>query len=293
MPDLNDMATFARVVEAGSFSRAAQRMAASKSRVSKAVMRLERALGARLLNRSTRSLSLTEAGEAYFAHCRRMLDEARLAQQAVSRHHALPLGVVKLAAPVAFGAQALAGALPEFLQRHPQLEVELMLTDQAPDFFAGGLDLALLAGQQPAPGLAARRIARLPQVLCASPEYLRSHAAPQAGDLAPQRLRTQQELALWQAVRAGLGMAVLPLYLAQADLASGRLVAVLPAGAPQPVELLAVRLPGVHVAPKVRVLIDFLCERFSARSAAGRSPVERMNASPGLSASASLATTAD
>jgi DNA-binding transcriptional LysR family regulator len=286
MPDLNDMAAFAGVVEAGSFSAAAQRIEASKSRVSKAVMRVERALGARLLNRSTRRLSLTEAGEAFYAHCRRMLDEARLAQQAVSRHQASPLGVLKLSAPVAFGALKLSAALPAFMARHPRLGVDLSLSDQAPDFFATGLDLALLAGQPPAPGLAARRIARLPQMLCASPAYLKSHGAPhRPADLArhnclhagaPWRLggeeiavngslRTHDRLAAWQAARAGLGIALLPRYLAADDVASGRLVAVLERHLPPAEELVAVRLPGIFVAPKVRALVDYLGERFGAR----------------------------
>lgn len=282
MPDLNDMATFARVVEARSFSAAARGMNTSKSRVSKCVARLERALGARLLNRSTRRMSLTEAGEAFYGHCRRMLDEALRATQAVNHHLAAPHGVIKLSAPPAFGTLRLAPVLPAFLARHEQLRIDLSISPRTPDIIEGGYDLAIKVGREPQPNLAARRLAAAPRVICAAPGYLRSRGVPaRPEDLTRHNclhtdatwhlrgaalevrgtLRADDERTLWQAALGELGIALLPTYMVEDDLRSGRLVSVLADHPPAEESLYALRMPGANVAPKVRALIDYLGER--------------------------------
>ena len=291
MPDLNDMAVFAQVAQARSFSGAARRMKASKSRVSKSVARLERALGARLVNRTTRSLSLTEAGEAFYRHCSRIVEEAAQAALAVSAHHAEPQGLLRVSAPGAFGATQLAQALPGFLSRHPKVRLELCLAGRASDVVRGGYDVAISVGEEDLPlGLASRRLGSCRRVLCAAPGYLREHGTPHAPqELARHNclhsgrrwrlgnashavqgsLRADDERTLWQAARAGLGISLLPAYLVEDDVRRGRLVALLGAWPAAPDEIHALRMPGVPVAPKVRALIDHLCiaMRFSSMEA--------------------------
>ena len=293
MIDLNDMAMFARVVEARSFSAAARAMDASKSRVSKSVARLERTLGARLLNRSTRRLSLTEAGEALYRHCRRMLDEALQAQQAVGRFQAAPRGLIRLAAPLAFGTLRLAPALPAFLRRYAELRIDLSLLTRKPDLVEGAYDVAIVITREPDPGVAARRITPAPHVICAAPHYLGAQGVPaRPQDLArhnclhvtpaweldgvavPVRgtLRADDERTLWQAACEGVGLALLPLYMVQEDLRSGRLMRVLGDYPPVEHSVYAVRMPGAQVPPKVRALIDYLCRRFGPMEDARSSP---------------------
>ena len=283
MPDLNDIATFVRVVEARSFSAAARRAGVSKSSVSKGVARLERALGARLLNRSTRGLSPTEAGTLFHRHASRMMQEAALAAQAVESHHSTPQGLLRIAAPAGFASACLARALPAFFRRFPALRTELALHEAAPDLIEGRYDV-VLARAAAFPGhLVAHRVARLPRLLCAAPGYLLSHGLPETprdlaghdclhaaplwevGDAAVRvrgSVRADDERVLRQAAIGGLGIALLPAYLVEQDVRRQSLVPVLRAYPPAPEVLYALRMPGAHVAAKVRALIDFLRERF-------------------------------
>ena len=158
MQDLNDMVAFARVVEARGFSEAARRMGVSKSRLSKTVARLERALGVRLLHRSTRGLSVTEIGAAFYEHCTRVADEALQAADLVSRLQSEPRGVLKVTAPVAFGRLHVAPAVAEFLLRHAQLSLDMTVTDRLVDLVDEGFDLAIRFAREPSPHLVARAI---------------------------------------------------------------------------------------------------------------------------------------
>ena len=133
MHDINDMLFFAHVVKFRSFSEAARRLDVSKSRVSKAVARLESELGVRLLHRSTRSLSLTDVGESYFEHCDRILEELNQADSTISRLHQEPRGKLKISAPVAFSTMHVASALPDFMSRYPDLTVDLTISDRLVD----------------------------------------------------------------------------------------------------------------------------------------------------------------
>ena len=184
MYDINDLLTFAQVVKAKSFSAAAARLQVSKSRVSKSVARLEAALGVRLLQRSTRRLSLTEIGEAYYEHCERISEELARADDTIARLHLEPRGTLRLSASVAFGTLHVASALAEFIAQYPELSVDLTISDRIVDLVEEGYDLALRITDEPGQNLVARRLAPIRRRICASPAYLARHGTPQT----PQQL---------------------------------------------------------------------------------------------------------
>ena len=292
MYDINDLLLFAHVVKVRSFSGAARRLNVSKSRVSKAVARLEGELGVRLLHRSTRSLSLTEVGEAYFEHCDRILDELSLADTTISRLHQEPRGKLKISAPVAFSTMHVASALPDFMALYPDLTVDLTISDRLVDLADEGYDIALRITPEPAQNLVARQLAPIRRKICASPAYLARRGVPLApadlarhnclsytfldaqevwhlkggdGDLAVPvagTLRINDDEALSQAVLGGLGLAMLPTFIVGRDLQEGRLLEVLPGFVTTERFIYAVHLPNRHLPLKVRAFIDFLLARF-------------------------------
>ena len=294
MKNLIGMAIFARVGEAKSFSEAARRLGLSKSMVSKEVARLERSLGARLVNRTTRKLSLTEAGAAFYEHCAKVVREAEEAELTVGRLHGEPRGVLKLAAPVAFGTLHVAPALPAFLARYPDMAVDLAIADRVVDLADEGFDLAVRIARELPANVVARRLAPINRVVCATPGYFEKHRVPSTpADLArhnclvythdeqgsewrfhaagrdivvPVRgnLTLNDDEAIWQAALGGLGVALLPTFIVGKDLQAGRLRAVLARYVPSQRDLYAVYLPNRHVTAKVRVFIDFLLERFAS-----------------------------
>jgi DNA-binding transcriptional LysR family regulator len=292
MHDINDMLFFAHVVKVKSFSEAARRLNVSKSRVSKAISRLESGLGVRLLHRSTRSLSLTDVGEAYFEHCDRILDELNLADMTVSRLHQEPRGKLKISAPVAFSTMHVASALPHFMARYPALTVDLTISDRIVDLADEGYDIALRITPEPGQNLVARQLAPIRRKICASPSYLIRHGVPKVPeDLAGHNcldytfmnaqgvwqlngdrgnvsipvsgsLRINDDEALSQAVLGGLGLALLPTFIVGKDLQEGRLIEVLPGYVPTERFIYAVHLPNRHLPLKVRAFVDFLLQRF-------------------------------
>ncbi|CAI06866.1 LysR family transcriptional regulator [Aromatoleum aromaticum] len=302
MEDLNLMATFARVVEAGSFSEAARRLDVSRSAVSKAVAKLEKAFGARLLNRSTRALSLTEVGAAVAEHCARIVDEAEQAEQVVMSFHAEPRGILKVSASVAFGTLHVAPALADFLGRYPELALDMMITDKLVDLAEEGYDLAVRVTGEPPGSLVARRLAPVRRRICATPEYFRRRGVPQTpedlvhhhclsyahsgekgqwrfsgpeGEIAvPVKgpLHIDDDEALSQAVLSGLGVALLPTFIVGGDLQQGRLQAVLSEYLPVQQHVYALYLPTRHLPAKVRALIDFFVARFGPEPYWDRSP---------------------
>jgi DNA-binding transcriptional LysR family regulator len=294
MMKLVGMGIFAKVAEARSFSEAARRLGISKSLVSKEVTKLEKALGARLLNRTTRQLSLTEFGAAFYEHCARVVQEAEEAELLVERLHASPRGVLKCTAPVAFTTLHIARALPEFLAQYPDVQIDLTLGDRAFELAEEGYDLAIRIARDLPPNLVARPIAPINRVVCGTPEYFASHGVPNTPqDLAahdcvvythanpdsiwhlsadgtdiavPVRgtLKVNDDEVAWQAVRAGLGVSLLPTFIVGDDLQSGRLQAVLTQYLPSEQKLHALYLPNRHLSAKVRVFIDFLLAKFAA-----------------------------
>jgi DNA-binding transcriptional LysR family regulator len=292
MQDLNDMVIFARVVQAKSFSEAARRMGTSKSRVSKAITKLERSLGAQLLNRSTRGLSVTELGAAFYEHCSRIIEEAELATQLVAQLHSEPRGVLKVTTSVAFGTLHVAPALPEFLARYPDVRIDMTITDRIVDLVEEGYDIAIRIVREPPLNFVARELAPVRRVVCATPEYfarngvpttpddLRRHnclhythfsaqgewhftgpngdiSVPLAGDL-----RINDDEALSQAVLGGLGVALLPTFIIGDQIRSGRLQAVLSDYVPLERRVYAIYLQSIRLPAKVRAFVDFLLARF-------------------------------
>ena len=295
MENLAAMAVFARVAEAKSFSEAARRLGVSKSAVSKQVAGLERSLKARLLNRTTRRLSLTEVGTAFYEHCARMVAEAEAAELAVSRLYAEPRGVLRVTSPAAFGHLHIAPAIPDFIRRHPDVSVQIVMNDRTVDLAEEGFDIAIRMSRDKAPNVVARTLAPVRWAVCAAPDYLKRSGMPQAPhDLARHNclfysfLETASEWrftgnagatavpvagnftvnnseALREAVLKGLGIALLPTFTVGADLRAKRLRQVLAgyrAHGTFGEEVYAVYLPTRYLSPKVRAFVDFLIARF-------------------------------
>lgn len=292
MDRLDDMIAFIRVVESRSFTAAAERLGLSKSVVSRRLTELENRLGTRLLNRTTRSLSLTPAGQTFFERARAILDDVEEAEQAVAELGRDPRGLLRVNAPMSFGILHLAPAVAEFMARYPNVELDLELTDRFVDLVEEGWDIAVRIGRLRDSSLIARRLAPSRLVTVASPDYLARWGRPERPeDLSRHecllyttpanpsvwpyrvdgehrsvrvqgRMRVNNGDAILEAVRAGLGLAVLPTFMIHRDLVSGRLVTVLDAFEVTDVAIHAVWPHHRHLSPKVRAFVDFLAERF-------------------------------
>ena len=287
---------FVRVAETRSFTEAAERLRTSKSAVSRQVAALEAELGARLFHRTTRSLTLTEAGRGYFERASRILADLEDANLSVSQLQAAPRGKLRVNAPMSFGFLHLAPAIPDFLFRFPDVEIEMIMNDRFVDLVDEGFDVAVRIGALEDSSLVARRLAPMRRVACASPGYLKSRGVPAspadlkahdclcytnvslghewrfvAADGRPWpvevkgRLATNNGDALRAAALRGLGMAYLPTFLVGGDLQEGTLVTVLEQFVPQDMSMSAVYPHARHLSPKVRAFVDFLAERFGPR----------------------------
>lgn len=298
---LKRMAWFAEIVEAGSISAAARRLGSTPSALSQQLRLLEQALGLSLLHRSTRALTLTEAGERYYPACAAMVAQARDAHQALERLRDEPEGELRLAAPIGFGP-LLARAL-EPLRRHPRLRLHLLLDDTPIDLLAARVDLALRAGPLTDSSLIARPLGELPRRLCAAPAYLDQHGWPaHPRDLAahdwlglpprsgsaevlhfagPQgtreslrleaRVLSTQVTALQALAEAGWGLFVAVADDARRALADGRLVPVLPGWALEPVPVWAITPRRDELPAKVRHALAALQAHFQVVPAVSRS----------------------
>lgn len=178
----SDLPIFVSVVECGSFSSAAKQLHLTKSAVSKRINHLEDKLGSRLLNRTTRKLSLTEAGERYYEYAAQALNLARQGVDAVTELQGEPRGRLKITAPMTFGVLHVAPLISEFLSRYPKVEVDLQLEDQMVDLVAGRFDLGIRIGHLPDSNLIAKRLAPCRTVLCASPDYVSRMGSPSKPD---------------------------------------------------------------------------------------------------------------
>lgn len=291
MQDLNLIVIFARVVEAGSFSEAARRMSMSRSAVSKAVAKLEKSMDAQLLNRSTRHISLTEAGAALTEHCFRIVDEAEEAERAVNSLQAKPRGLLKVSASVAFGTLHIAPALADFLAKFPEIKLDLSITDRSVDLIEEGYDVIIRVTGEPDPNLVARKLAPVHRKLCATPQYFQRYGLPMTpGDLIRHNcldytlsgeqgnwrftgpngeisvpvsgtLRINDDDALSQAVLAGLGIALLPTFTIGKYLQQKQLQAVLSEYIPVERHVYVSYLQSRHIPAKIRCFIDFLAAR--------------------------------
>ena len=290
---LADLLVFAKVVERGSFTAAAQALGIGKPSVSKHVQRLERQLSTTLLHRSTRRLVLTEAGRALVDHADAMLRAAAAATDAAAAHASQPAGRLRMTASVTYGRHVLAPLLPAFQHRHPAVVLELLLVDRQVDLWEEGLDLAIRLTDAPPPGLAGRPLHACRFLVCGTPDFLRRHPIRQPADLAGvpcmafnaraelgggavwrlRRGRTLAEVAVQGPVvvnssdvvrelaLAGMGLGLLPDFVARADLDSGRLCSVLPAWTPDGAfgpTAWALWQPQRAMAPKLRAMVDHL-----------------------------------
>ena len=295
MDKLDAMAAFAKVVATGSYAEAARRLGLTRSAVSKGVMELEQTLGARLLDRTTRRVTPTEAGLAYYERCVAILAQIEETEVQVSRLHDEPKGVLKINAPLSFGALHLGKMVADFMVRYQDLKVELSLTDRYIDPLEEGVDVTIRIGALKDSSLIARRLTSTRMMLVASPEYLAIHGTPEtSADLASHRCLTyshstsQQKWwlvdsgkpaaksvgsymasnngdVLRDAAIAGIGISLLPEFIVGADVAAGRLRSILPGCVPADLEIHALYAPNRYLAAKTRVFIDYLLQRFEKR----------------------------
>jgi DNA-binding transcriptional LysR family regulator len=294
MYDLNLMIVFAHVVNEQSFSGAARKLGVSRSSVSKAVAKLEQALGASLLNRSTRHLSLTEVGTSFFDYCMRIHYEADQAQEMIESLNAQPRGVLKVAASVAFGTIHIAPAIADFLKLYPKLDIDVTITDRVVDLTEEGYDVIISVARDLPLALVARKLAPIRRKICATPDYFEEFGVPEvpqdlvhhncldyihsgdrglwrlqgpSGEVSVPvsgRLRINDDEALSQVVLGGFGLALLPTFIIGKDIQAKRLKSVLSEYIPVEQHVYALYLPKRNLPLKIRVLIDFLIERFGA-----------------------------
>lgn len=290
---LEGLEAFVTVVEAGSFSIAAERLGIARSMVSRRIAELERRLRAQLLQRTTRRLSLTEAGRDFYERASRILIDLDEAEQSVASGQAELRGRLRMTAPLSFGVLHLAPALDEFARQHPELVLDIELDDRQINLVEEGFDLALRIGHLQDSTLVARPLAPIRMVVCASEAYLRQHGEPHHPDElsshfglvygnTPEhqqwklisddgqeivsrpisRLRANNGDLLLRAAIDGLGIVVLPTFIGHEALASGTLKPILHDWHPQPATLHAVYASRRHLPTRVRLLIEHLAARF-------------------------------
>ncbi|MGE0314971.1 MAG: LysR family transcriptional regulator [Lautropia sp.] len=296
MDRFQEMRAFVAVVDAGSFVRAGDALNLSKTAVSRLVGDLEARLGARLLYRTTRRLSLTPEGEVFHERCRQLLDGVEAAEAEVSAHAVEAVGQLRINVPVTFGLLHLAPLWPAFMALHPKVALDVTLADRLVDLVDEGYDLAVRIARLQTSSLVSRQLTSTRLVLCASPEYLRRHGEPaHPADIArhavisytllasgdqwafdgPQgpvsvkvspRMRTNSGDTCCAAALQHQGIVLQPSFLVGPHLASGALLELLPAFRAIELGVYAVYPNRKHLTPKVRVMIDFLVDAFRMRA---------------------------
>lgn len=294
MDRLSEMEAFATVVDQGGFTDAARKLGISKSAVSKHVSALEARLGARLLNRTTRRVSPTEIGLAYYDRARRVLNDAGEADAMVSSMQSAPSGLLRVSAAADFGLAQVAPRIGAFLDAHPAITLSLVLEDRFVELISERYDMAIRIGEMEDSTLRARKLGETVRRMVAAPSYFQRHGRPLKVDdlgahqllhlshqpsggvwrvIAPSgerrhvrtsgRLTVNDGRALFAAAEAGLGIAQLPCFLHGPALRAGRLEEAIPSLPADVHGIYAVYPPGPHVPPKVRAFIDFLADAFA------------------------------
>lgn len=294
MDKLASLRAFVKVVESGSFAEAGRQLRLSRSAISKYVGDLEQNLGVQLLNRTTRHASPTENGQLYFERAIVILSEIDAADHAVTQLQSAPRGLLRINAPMSFGTMRLGPALADFMTKYPDIQIQLVLSDDLIDPVQDGFDVTLRIAELESSSLIARKIVPVARVVCASPDYLKGHGTP----IRPQDLRDHVSLTYgflltgnqWKLTGAdgdhwiqpawslcvnnaevlrdvavkGRGIALIPEFIAAEALKNGSLQAVLANYSAPPLALYAVYPPTRHLAVKVRLFIDFLVDRFGS-----------------------------
>lgn len=296
MDKFEQMRIFARVAEAGSFSNVARELGMSQPSVSKHVAALETRLGVRLLNRSTRNVSLTEEGSTYYTRCRTVLAAVEDADTSVAPGNATPTGLIRIACPFSFGECEMMPVLSKLLAESPDLKIELVMSDRFIDLVSAGVDLAIRLGDLDDSSLIARRLTTTHRKLVASPDYLDHAGRPETltdlkarnclvnsrftlfdtwqllkdgnpvsvqvrGNLVANHSRTLRQAAL-----QGTGIGQIPHWLVRDDIDAGRLEVVLPDYDPWPLPVHALYPPGPVVPARVRYVIDYLEGAFGGKT---------------------------
>ncbi|WP_322013874.1 LysR family transcriptional regulator [Paraburkholderia sp. J12] len=292
MDRLTSMEVFVAVVDRGSFTAAAEVIGTSTTSITNHVQTLERRLGTRLLNRTTRRLSLTEIGRAFYEQCVDILGRVDAAEVGAREMHASPRGRLKVSAPLALGSYLLFPALADFLKAYPEIEVQLILNDRVVDLTDEGFDVAFRFGNLSDSNLVARPLRNLGRVVCAAPDYLALHGTPETPEdltshnclafhyVQPERewhfshpspttipvsgqLSVNNVQALLAACLNGIGIAMLPDYVAAEYIDAGRLVSLFADQSFTRAPLQLVYLPDRQMTPKLRSFVNFVLERFA------------------------------
>lgn len=291
MTILDGMSSFVAVVEQGSFTKAADMLGQTKSAVSKHVTKLEERLGVKLLNRTTRKLSLTDAGQNYYEKASAIIEQAEEAEAEITCFQAAPRGKLRVTMPIAFGQSDMKDILPAFMKEHPEIELDIFLSDQVVDLMGGNFDLAIRIGQLKDSSLIAKKLGSANISMVASPAYWKEHGKPEH----PQDLQNHNCLLYSNAVNprvwkftcpdgqvetvrvngnfqsnngqldinmalSGLGICQSPNFYCEEYIQSGQLEAVLDHYGKEEVGIYAVYLPARHVPTKIRAFIDFLAD---------------------------------
>ncbi|PWC37634.1 LysR family transcriptional regulator [Azospirillum sp. TSO35-2] len=294
MDRLTSMAVFVAAAEDGSLIAAARRFGLSASMAGKHVAAIEADLNVRLMQRSTRSLVLTEAGRAYYARCKRLLEDYDEARREASDARTAVRGVLRLAAPITFGEMCLGGVIGRYMARHPEVSIEVMLNDRYVDLLAEGVDVAIRIGQLRDSDLVARRLAPCKMIFCASPAFIEQHGEPRTiddlrraprlafsdavsvGDWSiaeqdgtrhaidgPVRMRANNMKMLLAAALSGTGITYGPGFVFDEPIADGKLVPLLPGFATTQLAIHAVYPTNRYATLKLRSFVDHLVSEFS------------------------------
>ncbi|AZQ84458.1 LysR family transcriptional regulator [Colwellia sp. Arc7-635] len=292
---LKSMVVFSHVVEQGSFSAAAKHIGLSRAVVSYHIKKLERQLGITLLNRSTRSIALTEAGSDYYQRCRIIAQQASAANQQIENIKNEPEGLLKITCPVSVGLHTIVPALDKFRKIYPKIELDLMLTDEVVNIVKEGIDLAIRGAPLSDSGLQARKLAVLATCICGSPAYFQQYGRPeQLNELSQHHwiiykltsnkitlekagrsysfevkgtIATNNATARTAFVEGGHGLARIPMYDAWPKIKAGRLQTILDDYQAKPIDVYGVFPPGAATSKKLRLLIDFLKQYFDQQQA--------------------------
>ena len=292
MDRLRAMEVFVDVVEAGSLTAAAERMGISAPMVGKHIRALEERLGAAVLMRTTRRQSLTELGRGYYERCKLILDQVRMAETSAQALRETPRGRLRISAPVSFGTACLAPALVDYLAAHPEISVEMVLSDRVVDLVEDGFDVAIRIGTLADSGLIARPLAPYSMIICAAPSYLARAGKPKTpadllnhqclgfthwrhrggwrlgrkdidkGQVPVSRFESNHGPALRMAALEGFGLVMQPRILVAHDVAAGRLVALLKNDLPEAMPVNLVYPRDRQQLPKLRTFIEFVLKRF-------------------------------